>query len=71
MLAFINKFICLYATKKTAEKLADLKYKYGKKGIIMSLADFMISAQVIENNGTLVTKDRIFEKIEEMDKIIL
>ena len=71
LMVFINKFMCLRASSRTAEILANLKHKYGKKGITFGLADLIIAAQVIENNATLVTKDNVFEKIEEMDKIIV
>ncbi|MBS3066332.1 PIN domain-containing protein [Candidatus Pacearchaeota archaeon] len=70
-LAFLNKFNTLKTSKKTAEILADLKIKYDKQGITLPLADFLITSQVIENNLTLVTMDRDFEKIESLKKIIL
>ncbi|MBI2142325.1 PIN domain-containing protein [Candidatus Woesearchaeota archaeon] len=47
------------------------KYKYDKKGIILSLADLIIASQVKETNMTLVTKDKIFERIEEINKVLL
>ena len=69
-LAFLNKFNILKTSKKTAEILADLRIKYDKLGITLSLADFLIVSQVIENNLILVTLDKDFETIEELDKII-
>jgi predicted nucleic acid-binding protein len=69
-LDFINKFSILKTSKKTAEILADLRIKYDKKGISLSLTDLFISAQVIENQLILVTKDKDFEKIDELKKII-
>lgn len=71
LVAFINKFMCLRASSRTAEIIANLKHKYGKKGVTFGLADLIIAAQVIENNAALVTKDRAFEKIEEMKTIIV
>lgn len=71
LIAFINKFVCLSASHSTARILANLRHKYEKKGIVIGLADLIIAAQVIENNGVLITKDGVFEKIEEMNKIIL
>lgn len=68
---FLKNFSCLEAGIKTAEILADLKAKYDSKGISISLADLIIASQVRENNMILITKDKIFEKIEEIDKIIL
>jgi predicted nucleic acid-binding protein len=69
-LDFINKFSILKTSKKTAEILADLRIKYDKKGISLSLTDLFISAQVIENQLILVSKDKDFEKIDELKKII-
>ena len=71
LIIFINKFMCLRASSKTAEILANLKHKYEKKGIVFGLADLIIAAQVIENNDTLVTKDNAFKKIEELSTIIV
>jgi len=70
-LEFINNFNCLSATKRTAEILAELRHKYAAKGIEIALADFIIASQVKENDMVLVTKDKIFEKIEEISKIII
>ncbi|HLC56774.1 MAG TPA: type II toxin-antitoxin system VapC family toxin [Candidatus Nanoarchaeia archaeon] len=70
-LEFLELFPVLSAGKLTATYLADLKYKYDKQGLLMSLADLLIASQVIENNMTLITRDRSFERIKEMDKIIL
>ena len=69
--SFIHQFECLQATKTTAQILADLKWSYSKKGETISLADLIIAAQAIENNGTLITRDKAFEKISELKKIIL
>ena len=71
MLEFINKFNCLRASAKTGEILAELKHKYDNKGIVITLADLIIASQVIENNMVLVTKDKDFEKISEVRKVIL
>ena len=70
-LHFLELFPVLAANKLTSKHLADLKYKYDKKGLLIPLADFLIAAQVIENNMTFVTRDKDYEGIEEMDKIIL
>jgi predicted nucleic acid-binding protein len=63
---FIEKFNVLHTTKNTAEKLLILKQKYE-----LPLADLLIAAQVMENNGILITKDKDFEQVEEIEKIIL
>ncbi len=67
---FIEQFPFLKAQKETAKILADLKH-YETKGIMLPLADLLIAAQAIENNMTLVTLDKGFERIEELKKIIL
>jgi len=69
--AFANKFNVLKTSKKTAEILADLRIKYERTGFSLPLADLLIAAQVIENNLVLVSLDKDFERIEEINKIIL
>jgi predicted nucleic acid-binding protein len=68
---FISKFPVLSAGKETARILSDLKYDYEKNGIMLPLADLFIATQAIENNMTLITLDKGFERIEELKKIIL
>ncbi|MBI4154922.1 type II toxin-antitoxin system VapC family toxin [Candidatus Woesearchaeota archaeon] len=68
---FITTFPVLNANKETAIILANLKYNYEKKGMILSLADLLIAAQTIENNMLLVTMDKGLERIKELKKIIL
>lgn len=70
-LIFLKKFNVLQTTNSSAEILSDLKIKYDKKGITLSLADLLSASIVIDNNLILVTKDKDFEKIEELKKIIL
>ena len=71
MIEFVNNFNCLKVSAKTAEILAELKYKYDNNGMAITLADLIIAEQVMENNMVLVTKDKDFEKIIEMKKVIL
>ena len=71
MIEFINKFNCLKASSITAQILAELKNKYEKKGIAIGLADLIVASQVKEYNMTLVTRDKTFEKIDEISKVIL
>ena len=68
---FVEKFYVLQTTKNTAKVLSKLKHKYYSLGKSLALADLMIASQVIENNMILVTRDRHFEKIEELEKIII
>ena len=70
-LIFLKKFNVLHTTNSSAEILSDLKIKYDKKGIALSLADLLSASIVIDNNLVLVTKDKDFERIEELKKIIL
>ncbi len=70
-LAFINNFECLQTTKVTANILSDLRHKYDKIGKSLPLADLLIASQVIENNGTLITSDKDFDRIEELNKIFV
>ena len=71
MMDFINKFNCLKASSITAEILAELKNKYEKKGIVIGLADLIVASQAKENNMLLVSTDKTFEKIDDINKIII
>ena len=71
LLEFINSFNVIKITKKTADILSDLKIKYDRLGIPLGLADLLIASQALENQLILVTKDKDFEKITEIKKIIL
>lgn len=70
-LEFIEKFQFLELTKKSAQILSDLKYNYEKIGKVFSLSDLIIASQAIENSMTLITSDKHFEEIEELNKIII
>ncbi len=63
---FIEKFNILQTTVNTADNLVMLKQKYE-----LPLADLLIAAQTLEHNGVLLTKDRDFKDIKEINKIIL
>jgi len=63
---FVERFEVLQTTKITAEILIMLKEKYE-----LPLADLLIASQVLENKGILITKDRDFDKIKEIKKIVL
>lgn len=71
MIDFINKFNCLKASSVTAQILAELKNKYEKKGIIIGIADLIVASHAKEYNLVLITKDKVFKKIEDLNKIIL
>ncbi len=70
-LYFINKFNIIKLTKKSAEILSNLKDKYSNKGLNLPLADLLIASQVIENDLILITLDKDFERIDELNKIII
>jgi len=70
-MTFVKKFDVLNTTDETSKILADLKFKYDKKGTALPLADLIIASLVVENKMTLVTKDRDFEKIEELEKVLV
>lgn len=63
--AFLELFEVIQTTNTTAEFLVMLKEKYG-----LSLTNLFITSQVMETNGVLVSKDKDFENIEEIEKII-
>ena len=71
MIEFINKFNCLKASIITAQILAELKNKYEKRGMIIGLADLIVASHAKENNMMLITRDKTFEKIDEINKIIV
>lgn len=64
--AFLELFEVIQTTNTTAEFLVLLREKYG-----LSLTDLFIASQVMETNGVLVSKDGDFDKIEEIEKIVL
>lgn len=71
MVNFLNKFSCLKGSSMTAEILAELKNKYEKKGVVLGLADLIIASHAKESSTVLITRDKAFEKIEDIQKIII
>ena len=69
--AFLERFHFLEPTKRTADILSGMRYKYEKLGISFSLSDLMIASQVIENDMTLVTSDKHFQEINELKAMII
>ncbi|MSR86480.1 type II toxin-antitoxin system VapC family toxin [Candidatus Woesearchaeota archaeon] len=70
-LHFLQKFPLLQPTQKTAKILAEMKKKYETEGTPFSLADIFIASQVKEHGLLLITKDKAFLKIKDIEKIIL
>ena len=64
-LSFIEKFETIPIKKETMHLLVLLKEKYE-----LPLADLLIAAQIMEKGYILVTKDRDFENITEIEKIM-
>lgn len=64
--AFLDNFEVLHTTNLTINNLLILKEKYE-----FPLADLIIASQVIEKGDILVTKDKDFENIQELEKIII
>ncbi len=63
---FLKLFDTIQTNNSTASFLVRLKDKYE-----LSLTDLFIASQVMEHDYILVTKDRDFERIEEIEKVIL
>lgn len=70
-ISFLRNFPILNSTKLTSKIMADLKFKYDKKGMEIPLADLIIASIAIENDMLLVTQDKDFKKIKELKKIII
>lgn len=68
---FISSFGVINTTDNSSKFFAELKHKYAKKGKMLTLIDLLIAGLVIENNYVLITKDKDFERIDELKKIII
>jgi len=68
---FLWKFSVLHTTNETAMWLSYLKYCYVKQGKQKSLSDLFIASQALEHKLTLVTRDKDFEDISEIKKIMI
>lgn len=65
--ALLDQLETLEATKESAKKVAELRWKY--PGI--NSFDLMIAGICIANNSSILTKDSDFEKIEELESRII
>lgn len=70
-LKFLNAFEHLPLTKISAMLYAKLTHHYKKGGINFSPMDMLTASIAIENNMTLITSDKAFERIKELKKIII
>jgi predicted nucleic acid-binding protein len=64
---FLRNFNIINTTEKTAEIMTSLRIKYDKKGLQFSLADLIIASLTVENRMVLVTSDKDFKEIEELE----
>lgn len=67
----LEVFELLHSTKKSSTTFAEIKYRLEKAGRMLSDMDVLIAALCIDNGATLVTFDKQFEKVDELDKIVL
>ncbi len=67
----LGKFEVINTSKESALLFAELKHRLGKAGNTIPDMDVFIASICIDNNLTLVSYDKQFEKITELKKIIL
>jgi len=70
-LKFVEGFDVLNTSKNSSLLFAELRHKLMKSGKILTDMDILIASICIDNNATLVTMDKQFEDINELNKIIL
>lgn len=67
----LDEFEILNSTRKSAMLFSEIKYNLEKTGQIISDMDLLIASICIDNNATLITADKQFEKVKDLNKIIL
>ncbi len=68
---FLSLFPVLHTNTRTSDVLATLKNKYDKRGTPIAFADLLIAALCLQENKILITKDKNFNRIEELSTIII
>lgn len=68
---FLDSFGQLTLTKASAKKYTELDYKYSKLGLGLRPFDLLTASIAIEESATVLTTYSDFERISEVDKIIL
>ena len=64
--SYLDKFEIVHTNDSCVKNLVYLKEKYE-----LPLADLIIASQVMEKGDVLITKDKDFEQIKEIEKIII
>ena len=67
----LDLYRTLHTTKKSSRLIAELQYDLEKRGTPLPLADIITAAIVLENNATLITRDKDFNRIEKIKVIFL
>mgnify|MGYP001566170836 FL=1 len=67
----IEKYEILNTSKNSALIFAEIKHRLEKSGQMIPDMDILIAAICIDNNATLITSDSQFERIKELNKIVL
>ena len=70
-LKILENYNILNTSRNSAIIFAEIKDELKKSGQIISDMDLLIASICIDNNATLITADKQFEKIKELKKIIL
>lgn len=68
---FLDIFNHITLTKASAKRYCELDNKYSRLGLSMKPFDLLTAAIAIEEAMTLLTTDGDFERIKELNKIIL
>ena len=68
---FLDSFNLLPLTKESSKAYANLRHKYKIKRAPLASIDLFIAAIAIENNATLITTDKDFERVEELKTIVV
>lgn len=63
---YLGDFVLLHTTRGSCTRTATIKYRLRQKGRIIADMDIVIAALVIEYGGVLVTRDKQFKEIEEL-----
>ncbi|MCJ7450315.1 MAG: PIN domain-containing protein [Candidatus Nanohaloarchaeota archaeon QJJ-9] len=68
---FLNKFTYLKSSPRTAKRFSELKHRLEEEGKKIPLLDIYIASIAIENRITVITRDKHFKEIEELETILV